>query len=189
MNGDSADVISRRIRQYLKDPEALFRRVRDSKGRLVASKAMIENAPGQGKYNSAFKNAMRVARTNTNQAYLLADHERWLKLPMVIGVKISLSAQHKIYDICDELEGTYPKDFVWQGWHPQCLCHAVPVLMSKKDFNEYLAGDKPLKAEQITTYSDKFQKYVKENYERYSNYKTLPFWIADNQELINDIVK
>jgi len=189
MNGDGASVISRRIRQYLKDPEALFRRVRHSKGRLVASKPMLANAPGVGKYNSAFKNAMRVARTNTNQSYLLADNERWSKLPMVIGIKISLSAQHKIYDICDELEGTYPKEFVFEGWHPQCLCHAVAVLMPKKDFDAYLKGDIPLKAEQITTYSDKFQNYVKENYERYSNYKTLPYWIADNQEIINDIMK
>jgi len=189
MNGDSASVISRRIRQYLKDPEALFRRVRDSKGRLVASKAMIANAPGQGKYNSAYKNAMRVARTNTNQVYLLADHERWLKLPMVIGKKISLSAQHKIYDICDEVQGIYPKDFFWVGWHPQCLCTQVPVLMPKKDFNEYLKGDMPLKTKQITTYADNFQRYVKKNYEKYANYKQLPFWIADNMKIINNIIK
>ncbi len=188
-NGDSAQVISRRIRQYLKNPDALFRRVRDNNGRLVASKAMLANAPGQGVYNSAYKNAMRVARTNTNQAYLLADHLRWKQLDMVIGVKISLSAQHKIYDICDECEGTYPKDFIWVGWHPMCLCHAVPVLMPKDDFREYLKGDKPLKAEQITEYPDNFEKYVKENNERYKGYKSTPFWIADNQEVIKDILK
>ncbi len=192
MQGDSAPVISQRIRTYLKNPDSLFRRVRDAKGRLVASKAMLANAPGQGVYNSAFKNAMRVARTNTNQAYLLADHERWLKLPMVIGVKISLSAQHPDYnylEICEELEGTYPKDFVWVGWHPQCLCHAVPVLMPKKDFDEYLIGAGPLKAKQIETYSDKFQQYVKDNFERYSNYKQLPFWIEDNMNVVNKIIK
>jgi len=188
-NGDSASVISRRIRQYLKDPEALFRRVRDDKGRLVASKAMKANAPGQGRYNSAFKNAMRLARTNTNQAYLYADHLRWMQLDMVIGVKISLSAQHKVYDICDELVGIYPKTYIWVGWHPQCLCHAVAVMMPKEDFKAYLKGDQPLKAKQITTYSDKFQKYVKENYKRYSGYKSTPFWIEDNQKIINNILK
>jgi len=187
--GDSAPVISRRIRQYLKNPDALFRRVRDNNGRLIASKAMLANKPGQGVYNSAYKNALRVARTNTNQAFLLADHERWLKLPMVIGVKISISAQHKIYDICDECEGTYPKDFIWVGWHPSCLCHAVAVLMPPEDFNAYLKGDKPFKAEQITTCSDKFQKYVKENFDRYSKYKSTPFWIEDNPEIIKDILK
>jgi len=189
MQGDSANVISQRIRTYLKNPDALFRRVRDAKGRLVASKPMIANAPGQGVYNSAFKNAMRVARTNTNQAYLLADNERWSKLPMVIGVKISLSAQHRVYDICDECEGTYPKEFVWEGWHPQCLCHATPVLMPKKDFEAYLKGNILLKAEQITEMPDNFKNYVRDNFERYSNYKSLPYWISDNQELINEIVR
>ena len=191
-NGDSAQVISRRIRQYLKDPNALFRRVRDSKGRLIASKAMIENAPGQGVYNSAFKNAMRVARTNTNQAYLLADHERWLKLPMVIGVKISLSAQHPEYnypEICEIMEGIYPKEFNFPGWHPQCLCHAVAILMPREDFKEYLRGEKPLTAEQITGYPKNFIDHMKKNYKRYSNYKQLPFWIDDNKNIIKDVLK
>jgi hypothetical protein len=189
LSGDSASTISRRIRQYLNNPDALFRRVRDNNGRLVASKAMLENHPGQGVYNSAYKNAMRVARTNTNQAYLLSDHLRWLQEPMVIGVEISLSAQHKIYDICDECEGTYPKEFIFIGWHSQCLCHATPVMMNKNDFKAYLKGDKSLKAEQLTTYSDKFKKYVKENFERYSGYKNLPYWIEDNSEIIRDILK
>jgi hypothetical protein len=187
--GDSADVISRRIRQYLKNPDALFRRVRDNNGRLVASKAMLVNHPGQGVYNSAYKNAMRVARTNTNQAYLLADHNRWMQLDMVIGVKISLSAQHRIYDICDECEGTYPKEFIFVGWHSQCLCSAVPVLMPKSEFNDYLTGNQPLRAEQITTYSDKFKKYVKNNFERYSGYKSMPYWIEDNIKVIKSIIK
>lgn len=187
--GDSASVISRRIRQYLKNPDVLFRRVRDNQGRLVASKAMLANHPRQGIYNSAYKNALRVARTNTNQAYLLADHTRWLKLPMVIGVKISLSAQHKIFDICDECEGTYPKNFIFVGWHPQCLCHAVAVLMPQTDFKAYLKGDKPLQAKQITTYNDKFKKYVKENYDKYADYKQLPYWIDDNKNIIENIMK
>lgn len=192
LNGDSAQVISRRIRQYLKNPDAYFRRVRDNQGRLVASKAMIENAPGQGVYNSSYKNAMRVARTNTNQAYLLSDHLRWLKLPMVIGVKISLSAQHPDYgylEICEVLEGDYPKIFTWVGWHPQCLCNAVPILMPREDFKEYLKGDKPLKAEQIKEMPDNFIKYTKENFERYSNYKQLPYFIQDNPEIIKDALK
>ena len=189
LQGDSANVISQRIRTYLNNPNALFRRVRDNKGRLVASKAMIENAPGRGIYNSAFKNAMRTARTNTNQAFLLADHIRWSKLPMVIGVKISLSAQHKIYDICDECQGIYPKTFIWVGWHVSCLCHAVAILMPREDFKAYLKGDQPLKAKQITTYGNRFKKYVRGNYKRYSSYKNLPFWIEDNEEIIKTILK
>ena len=108
MNGDSAQVISRRIRQYLNNPETLFRRVRDNQGRLVASKAMLANAPGTGMYNSAYKNAMRVARTTTNQSYQLADHLRWQSMDMVKGIEIRLSAQHPDYpyeEICEALAG------------------------------------------------------------------------------------
>jgi hypothetical protein len=189
LNGDSASVISRRIRRYLKEPESYFRRVRDVKGNLVASRAMIANAPGRGKYNSAFKNAMRVARTSTNRAYLAADNLRWQELTMVIGVKIVISEQHKIYDICDECQGTYPKDFVFTGWHPSCLCHATPILMSKEEFDAYLKGDQPLKADQITDMPQNFEKYIKENYDRYAGYKEMPYFIQDNKEIINKIIK
>lgn len=192
MNGDSANVISQRIRQYLKNPDALFRRVRDNQGRLVASKAMLENAPGTGTYNSAYKNAMRVARSNTNQAYLLADNIRWRGLDMVIGFEISLSAQHPDYpyvEICEEMVGIYPKTFIWVGWHPHDLCHCVPVMMPNADFKAYLKGDQPLKAEQITEFPEGFKQHVKDNFERYSNYKSTPFWIEDNAEIIKDILK
>jgi hypothetical protein len=187
--GDSAQVISQRIRQYLQNPDALFRRVRDNQGRLVASKKMLEYHPGQGVYRSAYKNALRVARTNTNQAYLLADHIKWLQLDMVKGVRISLSAQHPKEDICDELQGDYPKDFIWVGWHPQDLCHATPIMSSQKDFLEYLRGNKPLDTEQITEYPESFINYTKQNFERFSNYKSLPFWLEDNIDIINKLIK
>jgi hypothetical protein len=192
VNGDSADVISRRIRKYLKNPDALFRRVRDNQGRLVASKAMIENAPGRGVYNSAFKNAMRVARTNTNQAFLLADHLRWQELDMVKGVKISLSAQHPDYnfpEICEECEGVYPKDFIWVGWHPQCLCHATPVMSSQQDFLEYLRTGVKEVNNNVTQYPKSFENFVNDNFERYSNYSSIPFWMQDNAGIIKDLLK
>ncbi len=192
MNGDSAQVISRRIRQYLSNPEALFRRVRDNKGRLVASKAMLANAPGQGVYNSAYKNALRVARTNTNQAYLLADHIRWEQLDMVKGVHISLSAQHPDYkdpEICELLEGDYPKDFIWVGWHPQCLCHATPILSDSKDFMNYLKTGKKELNKMVIQYPANFKYFVKENYERFANYKSMPFWIEDNADIITRLLK
>lgn len=133
-NGDSANVISQRIRQYLENPEVLFRRVRDENGKLIASKAMREYHPGQGVYKSAYKNAMRITRSETNMAYLTADHQRWLQLDMVIGVKINLSAQHPDYDfeeICEVLEGTYPKEFYFPGWHPQCYSDDTEVYTKK----------------------------------------------------------
>lgn len=189
VNGDGAAVISRRIRQYLNNPTALFRRVRDSKGNLIASQAMLANAPGQGVYNSAFKNAMRVARTETNMAYLLSDNLRWQQNDLVLGIRINLSDVHKIPDICDDLTGEYPKNFVWVGWHAQCLCNATPILMPKEDFRAYLrSGGKLPKGKQITTMPSYFDQYIRDNIDRFKDYKRLPYFIADNKAIINGIV-
>jgi hypothetical protein len=190
--GDSASVISRRIRQYLKNPDALFRRVRDNNGKLVASKAMLENHPGTGTYNSAYKNALRVARTNANQSFQLADSIRWRQLDMVIGIEIKLSSQHPDYnyvEICEALAGIYPKTYIFIGNHPQCLCIAVPILMPNSDFNAYLKGNEPLRSKQITDYPPNFKEFWKANYDKYSNYKQMPFIMEDNLEAIKKILK
>ena len=47
-NGRSADEMSRDIRQYLKQPDKLFRRVRDEHGNLKLSQAAKAYHPGQG---------------------------------------------------------------------------------------------------------------------------------------------
>ena len=86
-------------------------------------------------------------------------------------------------------QSVYPKTFVFVGWHPQCLCHATPILMPKSDFNAYLKGSKPLKAEQITDMPDNFKTYIGDNYERYAGYKNMPYFIQDNQSVINNIVR
>jgi hypothetical protein len=195
-NGDSAQVISQRIRKYLENPDALFRRVRNKNGRLVASQKMInfrkDNKLTQGTYTSAYKNALRVTRTETNMAYMTADHLRWLQMDMVVGVRISLSAQHPDYnfpEICEILEGDYPKTFFFRGWHPQCLCNEVPIMMPQNDFKAYLKGNLPLKAEQIKEMPNNFIEHIKSDFERYSNYKNTPYFIADNQKIINQILK
>lgn len=195
-NGDSASVISRRIRTYLNNPDALFKRIRDNKGRLVASQKMIEfrkaNGLTQGTYTSAYKNAMRLVRTNTNQSFQLADSLRWRQEDMVIGIEIKLSAQHPDYnypEICELLAGIYPKTYIFIGNHPQCLCVAIPILMPKSDFKDYLRGDEPLKATQITEYPPNFKEFWKANFDKYSNYKQMPFIMEDNLEAIKKVLK
>lgn len=123
--GKSADAISRDIRQYLNNPDKLFRRVRDKHGNLKLSKAAQAYHPGQGVYRSSYKNALRVARTEVNMAYRSADYENWSAEKMVIGIRVSLSNNHTLngktfFDICDELKGVYPKEFKFTGWHPMC---------------------------------------------------------------------
>ncbi|MDX9778438.1 MAG: hypothetical protein RBT43_06755, partial [bacterium] len=145
--GKSAAGISRDIRALLKEPNMLFRRVRNEDGNLVLSAPARDYHPGQGVYRSSYKNALRLARTETNIAYHLSDSERRAQIPFITGVRVVLSGAHPRYDICDSLQGEYPKGFIFSGWHPQCICHTETILASREDFRAYLRDGKPIPAE------------------------------------------
>lgn len=141
-DGRSATELSRDIREYLNNPNKLFRRVRDFENRLNLSSKAKEYQPGQGIYRSSFKNALRLTGTEINMAYRTADYYRWLQLDFVVGVEIKLSNNHTIkdpktgksipfYDMCDELQGKYPKTFKFTGWHPNCYDEKTEVLTKR----------------------------------------------------------
>lgn len=142
--GDAAD-LSREIRGYLNNPKALFRRVRNPKtGNLELSKAAQNYHPGQGVYRSAYLNAMRLTRTEINQAYRTAETASYADNPLITGYHIRLSDNHTtlfkgkripLVDICDYLAGEYPATFKWNGWHPQCRCIIVPNTLSEDDLD------------------------------------------------------
>lgn len=192
-NGDSAATIARRMKRYLVNPEALFRRVRDKNGKLIPSRAMAAFHPGQGVYKSAYKNALRLTRTEMNRAYQLADHERWQKLDFVVGIEISLSAQHPDYnypEICEVCAGIYPKEFIFTGFHPQCLCHVTPILAPQADFRAWLRGEtRTVNADKITEMPEGFKKFIEDNHERLLTYKQLPYFIQDNKGIVAEILK
>ena len=179
IEGKSAAQLSRDVRGYLNEPEKLFRRVRDSRGNLQLSKHAKAYTPGQGQYRSSFKNAFRFTRTQINMSYLSADWERWQQLDFVIGVRVSLSAAHRIYDICDNLQGVYPKEFKFISWHAQCLCTAIPILMSKEDFERKLAGESA-GVHYIKDMPDGFTNWIDDNAEKVSGWKHTPYFIRDN---------
>ncbi len=140
--GQSAANISQDIRQILNNPDARFHRIRNAEGKLVESKPMMNYNPGPGVYKSAYKNALRVAVTETNMAYRKADSDRWQKLDFVLGFEVKRSGNNKGgCVICDAMAGTYPKEFVFTGWHPFCICLATPILMNHDEFAEYLLND------------------------------------------------
>ena len=107
--------MARDLKQYLKHPDKLFRRVRDEHGILHFSKNAAAFHPGQGVYRSSYQNARRLAVTETNMAYRTADHERWQNQDFVVGIEIHLSGNHtckgrdgkphRFEDICDQLQG------------------------------------------------------------------------------------
>lgn len=184
--GKPAREMAKEIKQFLNEPDKLFRRVRDAKGKLKLSKAAKEYHPGQGVYRSSFKNAFRVARTETNMAYRNADFERWNSLPFVTGIEVKLSNTHPLYDICDEVKGKYPKEFKFTGWHPQCKCHAIPIMVSDEDYEKIedalLAGEEPPKFTGVTEPPKGFKDYIRDNKDRINGWSNTPYWVKDNPQ-------
>lgn len=186
--GKSAAELSRDIRKYLKEPNKLFRRVRDKSGALRLSKAAAAYHPGRGVYRSSYKNALRMTATENNMAYRTADHTRWQALPFVIGIEIHISNNHPTEDICDLFDGKrFPKDFKFTGWHPWCRCYAVSILAKQEEMDAYIkaliAGEDVSdwqftgKVEQMPT---EFTKWMKDNESRITKAKSMPYFIKDN---------
>lgn len=115
LQGNSAAKISRDIRGFLLRPETLRGRVKD----LLR--------PGQGVYRSAYKNALRMTRTETARAYI--DGQKDTAKMMGYKLKFQLSPSHPTYDICDPFQGRIfePNEFP-APVHPNCLCYGLTVL-------------------------------------------------------------
>lgn len=186
--GTSAEEVGRRIRQYLNNPDMMYRRYHTVKvlkngqkkdvvtwrrKRIINGRVRFVEEPlervGQGVYRSARKNALRVARTEINAAYHKARNDRWKNEPFVIGQHIHISPQHdpdEDADICDELEGYYPKDFDWDSWHSQCMCTSDPVMISGEERKQFYK--RMLNGEDMSSYvSPNSIKDVPDQYKRY----------------------
>lgn len=218
--GKSASAMSREVRQYLNDPDLMFRRFRYKKGEDAEGnpiygrkwkKRVKDEATGKykwidydrdsyktgaGVYKSSAKNAMRLTRTETNIAYRRADHERWQQMDFVLGQRVQLSKNHPRPDICDKLQGDYPKEFVFDGWHPQCFCFVTPILVDEEEMakvNEaFLKGEKYIpKGQRVTEYPDNFKDWVREHAEDIADARdrgTEPYFIRNNAGVIDEIL-
>lgn len=189
-SGRSADELSRDLRSYLQHPDKLFRRVRNKHGQLVLSQRARAYHPGRGVYRSSYKNARRLAATETNIAYRTSDYERWQQFDFVVGIEIKLSNNHPEPDICDDLKGRYPKDFKFTGWHPHCRCHVETVLKTPDeliaDNRRIMEGGKPTETS-VNTVADvpqAFTDWVEANRERMTAAKSLPYFIRDNSKYV-----
>lgn len=191
--GRSAAQLSRDVRQNLREPNRLFRRVRDKRGNLVLSKAAKAFHPGRGVYRSSAKNAARLTRSEINMAYRESDYLRWQSLDFVVGFEVKRSNHEPLCDcdICEKLKGRYPKHFKFKGWHPQCMCYAVPILMDEETFDENELGDlkaalhgtqyKRLEAKNVVVdVPEGFKEWVKEHEEAQANWSSTPYFIKDN---------
>ena len=199
-DGLSADKMSRQLRTFLKYPDKLFRRVRDEHGYLRLSNSAAAFHPGRGVYRSSYKNARRLAATESNIAYRTSDYLRWQDLDFVVGIEIHLSNNHTLNgkpfkDICDQLKGRYPKTFKWTGWHPLCRCYATTVQKTDEEFMEdnrrILRGEEPLTDSKNTVkeFPYNFNEWVRENQERIESAKSLPYFVRDNKSVVDNILE
>lgn len=169
--GMSAVTLSKRLSKYLNDWPSL-------------------QADYQEKYGKATNihdceyRSLRLARNEISMAYRSAEQARWQQFDFILGYKIKLSDSHPRYDICDDLAGDYPKDFKFRGWHPNCLCYTVPIVMSE---DEYWSENRENSPNMVTAPPENFGKWVSENSERIDEARsrgTLPYWVMDNREFV-----
>lgn len=219
--GESASTMSRKVKQYLNDPDLMFRRFRykigeDAEGKPIYGKKWKKRIKdeatgtykwidydkdsykvGAGYYKSASRNAMRVTRTETNMAYRRADNQRWQSLDFVLGQSIHPNNTHDEEDICDQLAGEYPKEFIFDGWHPQCMCIAVPILVPENEMIKilkakmkgevYVPNVKPVK-----DYPEGFKEWVKDNRQNIKKWRRNgkePYFLRNNTSIVDKIIK
>lgn len=174
--GMSATTLSKRISRYLKEWPSLQADYQERYGKAT-------------RCHDCEYNSIRLARNEISMAYRTAEQLRWQKFDFILGYKIKLSDSHPRYDICDDLAGDYPKDFKFRGWHPNCLCFTVPIVMSEEEYWSDNREDSPNK---IITPPENFSKWVYDNstkIQEAENRGTLPYWIKDNKMLVSQSIK
>lgn len=164
--GQSAVVLSKRISQYLIDYPSLKADYAEKFGK-AATCANCQYA------------SIRLARTEINMAYRKAEQTRWQQFDFILGYEIKLSKRHPAPDICDDLLGIYPKDFVFLGWHPNCMCYVVPIVMSDE---EYYGSPSTQKSAMISRTPKNFNDWVRNNRSRIGQAETLPYFLKDNRK-------
>lgn len=169
--GMSAVTLSKRISKYLNDWPSLQADYQEKFGKATNC------------YDCEYR-SIRLARNEINIAYRTAEQLRWQQFDFILGYKIKLSGSHPARDICDDMVGDYPKEFKFVGWHPNCLCYTVPIVMSEE---EYWSENRENSPNMVTAPPENFGKWVSENSERIDEARsrgTLPYWVMDNREFV-----
>ena len=182
--GMSANELARKIKKNLNAPDKLFRRVRDKHGNLKMSKAMKNYHSGRGVYRSAQQNALRFTSNEINIAYKESDWWRMFQNKDVVGYRVFLSPQHKVFDMCDHLAGNYPKGFKFNGWHVRCKCGIVSILKTDAEIIAEIKKGLELSPKSSANYvkdvPENFTEWVKDNRKTIERRKSKPNFITDN---------
>lgn len=172
--GTSAVQLSKKLSKYLNDFPSLKKDYKEKYGKAVDC------------HDCEYR-SIRLARSEINMAYRSAEQTRWRQMDFVLGYEIKLSKKHKKdSDICDDLAGQYPKDFVWTGWHPNDLCYVIPILKTEEEF--WHDEDTPPinQTKPVTEFPSGFNEYMEGHLDKISisNQKgTLSYWLSDNEDV------
>ena len=168
--GIDAVTLSKRVSKYLQDFDTFKNAYEEKFGHATK----VEDC----EYRS-----IRLARSEINMAYRTAEQKRWKQFDFVLGYEIKLSHAHPQKDICDELVGKYPKDFVWTGWHPNCMDYCVPILMTEDEFFAITEESPNL----VKDVPEVFKEWCNEHSEAINvanKRNTLPYFLKDNKKYI-----
>ncbi len=173
--GMSAVTLSKRVSKYLND----FDELKKDYGEKYGNAENLSDC----EYRS-----LRLARSEINMAYRKAENERWQDFDFILGFEVKTSDAHPTDDICNELAGQYPKDFVFLGWHPNCMCYAVPIVMGEDEYWAMEDGEE--KEGEVEELPDGFKDWVLRNegtIEGAEERGTLPYFLSDNWAAVKDI--
>lgn len=151
-----------RLAEYLKKPATI---VADSEGSAVRPQKAL------------FSNLRRLVVSDIATAYRVVEKRIWNALPFVVGYEVLLGDNHRKIDMCDDLQGIYPKDFDFFGWHPWCRCFARPIFSWE--------------SEKVTEMPENFNTWIEDNKERIEKARergTLPRWIKDNPKYVDGVL-
>lgn len=182
--GKSAQDISRQVRKLLKNPDMASKMFREKHGNKTKMK--LE----KGVYQSSYRNAMRLARTENNIAYHSASHEKYKEFDFVVGIEVRLSNNLAHCPFCSAMAGKYPKDFKFTGWHPQCRCTTIPILKTEKELqadNDAIArGENPSQTSknEVKRPPKNFIEYIGRNAVNIESKQNKPYFYSDNLKYV-----
>lgn len=113
-------------------------------------------------------------RNKINNEYRNSDYERWQGQDFVLGIEILRSKSVKCScDLCDNMNGIYPKAFMFQGWCEECKCIQMPVMLEGEAYVDYLLSGIIPQSLVVKTIPEKALNYIKRNYNELREY----YWV------------
>jgi len=183
LNGDSAADLSRRLARYSLYANDKLVDINNLTDKEVRDAVARRNTSKKGSMGTVLKDAKRLAGNESNIAFRESENSR-MQSYFVLGFKINLSNAHPREDICDYVNGDYPKWFKWNGWHISCLCYRTFILMSLEDQRAYQKairqGKKPKIKGLIEDVPEGFKQYMSEHYAQMNSWKSKPYFMIDN---------